>query len=370
MTPPSSADAGRRRRRLSATTAATAAANWTRSSEVRLTSSGAAAQRSDREEESGSGGRSSQRDTYTHDGGEPPTQRRRRAAVPDSRPVPHRARRRDAPQAHVRLERHPHVQVLVAQLPPALPHAGVPAGAVALLMAVAFIHSLARSLAHACCSMSITQSANFYFLIIAILQSIPIISPLTPFTAIAPLVIVISISLLREAFEDQVRTCVKLFCATRCGVPTLLRVLRTMFIQKKRVSDAQINRQPVVVVRNFEEQCIPWEEIEVGVISLLPSVARVQRATNDAWLGRSGTSYVYPSAGSSQRTASFSRAARKMVRTCNRHQIVRSAALLTSALIIPSHRHLLHRHEQPRRRSKSQVPRGAARDAWLHVCAG
>lgn len=49
------------------------------------------------------------------------------------------------------------------------------------------------------------QSANFYFLIIAILQSIKIISPLTPFTAIAPLVMVISVSLLRETLEDQVR---------------------------------------------------------------------------------------------------------------------------------------------------------------------
>lgn len=48
------------------------------------------------------------------------------------------------------------------------------------------------------------QSANLYFLIIAILQSIKIISPLTPFTAIAPLVMVIAVSLLREALEDQV----------------------------------------------------------------------------------------------------------------------------------------------------------------------
>ncbi|TYZ66898.1 hypothetical protein PybrP1_002072 [[Pythium] brassicae (nom. inval.)] len=89
-----------------------------------------------------------------------------------------------------------------------------------------------------CLMQEFRRSANFYFLIIAILQSIPVISPLTPFTAIAPLVIVISISLIREAFEDQ----------------------------KKRASDAQINRQSVVVVRNFEEQCVPWEAIEVGDI--------------------------------------------------------------------------------------------------------
>lgn len=40
--------------------------------------------------------------------------------------------------------------------------------------------------------------ANFYFLVIAVLQTIPIISPLTPFTAWAPLIIVLGISLIRE----------------------------------------------------------------------------------------------------------------------------------------------------------------------------
>lgn len=40
--------------------------------------------------------------------------------------------------------------------------------------------------------------ANIYFLIIAVLQSIPIISPLGPFTAWAPLIFVIIISMIRE----------------------------------------------------------------------------------------------------------------------------------------------------------------------------
>jgi len=47
--------------------------------------------------------------------------------------------------------------------------------------------------------------SNCYFLLIAILQCIPQISPLSPFSAIAPLTIVISLSLLREFFEDRVR---------------------------------------------------------------------------------------------------------------------------------------------------------------------
>ena len=44
--------------------------------------------------------------------------------------------------------------------------------------------------------------ANVYFVFIAIIQSIPIISPLGAATAIAPVVFVLSVSLIREAIED------------------------------------------------------------------------------------------------------------------------------------------------------------------------
>ena len=44
--------------------------------------------------------------------------------------------------------------------------------------------------------------ANVYFLIIAILLSIKVISPLNPLTAWAPLIIVIAISMIREGYED------------------------------------------------------------------------------------------------------------------------------------------------------------------------
>jgi phospholipid-transporting ATPase len=47
--------------------------------------------------------------------------------------------------------------------------------------------------------------ANIYFLVIAIIQSIRIISPLSPSTAIAPLGFVLSVSLIREAIEDYMR---------------------------------------------------------------------------------------------------------------------------------------------------------------------
>jgi len=48
------------------------------------------------------------------------------------------------------------------------------------------------------------RPANLVYLISAILQSIRVISSLNPITAIAPFVFVISISLIREGYEDYV----------------------------------------------------------------------------------------------------------------------------------------------------------------------
>lgn len=47
--------------------------------------------------------------------------------------------------------------------------------------------------------------ANVYFLLIAIIQSIRLLSPLNPITAIAPFVLVIAVSLIREGLEDYWR---------------------------------------------------------------------------------------------------------------------------------------------------------------------
>ena len=47
--------------------------------------------------------------------------------------------------------------------------------------------------------------ANIYFLFSAILQSIPLISPLSPISAIAPLTFVLALSMVREGFEDYKR---------------------------------------------------------------------------------------------------------------------------------------------------------------------
>jgi hypothetical protein len=47
--------------------------------------------------------------------------------------------------------------------------------------------------------------SNVVFLVNAVLQSIPIISSISPITAIGPLAFVLAVSLLREGYEDYVR---------------------------------------------------------------------------------------------------------------------------------------------------------------------
>jgi len=47
--------------------------------------------------------------------------------------------------------------------------------------------------------------ANIYFLLTAILQCIPIISPLHPASAIMPLTFVLTVAIIREGIEDYKR---------------------------------------------------------------------------------------------------------------------------------------------------------------------
>lgn len=66
--------------------------------------------------------------------------------------------------------------------------------------------------------------ANIYFLIIAVVQMIPIVSPLSPMTAVAPLAFVLFVSMLREGIEDF----------------------------ERHKFDSQLNGEPVMVYRNGE----------------------------------------------------------------------------------------------------------------------
>jgi magnesium-transporting ATPase (P-type) len=64
--------------------------------------------------------------------------------------------------------------------------------------------------------------ANFYFLCIAVMQSLPVLSVLNPITSILPLVFVVGVSMLRDAFEDY----------------------------KRYKSDTETNNQPVLLLKD------------------------------------------------------------------------------------------------------------------------
>ena len=83
--------------------------------------------------------------------------------------------------------------------------------------------------------------ANIYFLITAILQSISILSPLNPFSAVAPLVFVLSVSMIREAIEDYFRY----------------------------RSDKEVNETRTMIYKNGVFASVQYKEIEVGHIVLV-----------------------------------------------------------------------------------------------------
>ena len=80
--------------------------------------------------------------------------------------------------------------------------------------------------------------ANIYFLVVAILQSIPAISPLNPISAIAPLIFVITLSVIREGLEDLARY----------------------------RSDLETNGQKTRVFRDGQLKEIDWKDVYVGDI--------------------------------------------------------------------------------------------------------
>jgi phospholipid-transporting ATPase len=83
--------------------------------------------------------------------------------------------------------------------------------------------------------------ANIYFLVTAILQSIPQISPLHPFSAIAPLVFVLGVSMIREGIEDYLRY----------------------------RSDKEVNSAPTFIYKNGRFQQVRCQDIQVGHIVMV-----------------------------------------------------------------------------------------------------
>jgi phospholipid-translocating P-type ATPase (flippase) len=117
--------------------------------------------------------------------------------------------------------------------------------------------------------------ANLYFLMIAVLQSIPVISPLNPITAILPLAFVISLSVVREAIEDYARF----------------------------RSDQAANNAPALVLREGAFVPTEWRHIAVGD---LVKVTRNEMIPADLALlvssNREGQAYVETSSLDGEKT--------------------------------------------------------------------
>ena len=78
--------------------------------------------------------------------------------------------------------------------------------------------------------------ANLYFLITAVVQSIPQITPLDPFTAIGPLILVLVIAMIKEGYEDF----------------------------KRRGNDKAVNNSVARVWRDGGWTDVLWKEVRLG----------------------------------------------------------------------------------------------------------
>ncbi|KAJ4458775.1 phospholipid-transporting P-type ATPase [Paratrimastix pyriformis] len=80
--------------------------------------------------------------------------------------------------------------------------------------------------------------ANFYFLLIAIFQCIPTVSPTSPATSIVPLALVLSVTAVKEAIEDL----------------------------RRYQSDRQLNAKKCIRVVDGREETTQWRHVQVGDI--------------------------------------------------------------------------------------------------------
>ncbi|KAL6061509.1 Phospholipid-transporting ATPase [Balamuthia mandrillaris] len=83
--------------------------------------------------------------------------------------------------------------------------------------------------------------ANVWFLIVAVIQLIPGVSPLNPASSIIPLVFVLGVTAIKEAYEDI----------------------------KRRISDGQVNSQKVEAFVDGRFQELGWKDVKVGDLLII-----------------------------------------------------------------------------------------------------
>ena len=97
--------------------------------------------------------------------------------------------------------------------------------------------------------------ANIYFLFIAVIQSIPILSPLNPFSAVAPLIFVLGLSLLREGIN-------------KIYIYNIIIIIALEDISRNK-SDSFVNAADTTLLCDHVQSVIIWAQIEVGDLLLI-----------------------------------------------------------------------------------------------------
>eukprot|EP00760_Papus_ankaliazontas_P014562 PhM_4_TR16103/c0_g1_i1/m.87752/K14802/DRS2, ATP8A; phospholipid-transporting ATPase len=82
------------------------------------------------------------------------------------------------------------------------------------------------------------RAANVYFLFVAIMQTLPGVSPTGRFTTLVPLTLVLFVSLCKDAYEDY----------------------------KRHVSDRELNNRSAHILRDGEWKTVTWQHVQVGDI--------------------------------------------------------------------------------------------------------
>ncbi|VDL66435.1 unnamed protein product [Nippostrongylus brasiliensis] len=99
-------------------------------------------------------------------------------------------------------------------------------------------------------------------------QQIPDVSPTGRYTTAVPLLLILSVSAVKEIFEDIVRCLLDrhnfaFFNFTNSTI-TNTRIVKISSIQKRRASDRKVNSFRAFILENKEFQSREWQEVRVG----------------------------------------------------------------------------------------------------------
>jgi phospholipid-translocating ATPase len=97
--------------------------------------------------------------------------------------------------------------------------------------------------------------ANFYFLCLLVLQLIPAISSLTPVTTALPLIGVLGLTAIKDAYDDIVSV---------RGGGAFREFSGVFFLQQRHISDSQVNNRKSRAVRKGKLVQERWSAVQVG----------------------------------------------------------------------------------------------------------